>query len=205
MGVGSLEHPLFRALVVCGAALTSVGCGGKTGAEEPATGGASGSGASGGAPAMSGGGYGAVAQAGASGARGVRCPADCESPAQFVCDDYFAGKNCRCKSDGPRSALDCAVEWDFTCAAAQRPSSCGVELVLGPDLDCSCAAGQLHPEDCEHTEQFQCSSYRPYPVGCHCEPNAPLKEEDCTTPARFGCLFYDPPAACSCSEVLPIR
>lgn len=212
MAVGTLEHPLFRTLVVCGASLVSAGCGGRTGSDGSASAGWAGievTGGSGGRSAGQAGEGGLHAGSGSgqgarSGAQGL-CPDHCESPSQFTCDDYRAGINCRCNGAAPKNAEACETRWDFRCATSVRPPECGLPtLTLGPTFGCGCSEG-LRPEDCARTSQFLCEVYTPIAVGCRCDPEAPSVPEDCPSPARFSCQEYDPDIGCSCWEVLPIR
>jgi len=201
MAVGTLEHPLFRTLVVCGASLVSVGCGGRTSDVDRSS--------AGGASEMTGGGGGSSAAAGApgSGAQGgaqALCPHSCETYSQFTCDNYQSGTNCRCDAAAPRSSAECDVHWDFRCTSARMPPGCAPLITLGPSFGCRCSY-ELRPGDCARTSDFQCDQYRPVALGCRCDPTAPSGPADCEPSESFRCEEYDPNVGCRCAHVLPIR
>jgi hypothetical protein len=206
VAAASGEHPLFRTLVVCGASLVGLSCGGRTAADDQPGAGATG------VPEPEsgrGGTRGAGGRDGKGGTDAVNsaetlCPAACASPAQFFCDDFKAGTNCRCNPDAPRTSKECAVHWDFHCASAAAPSRCTGSIAVGPTFGCRCSR-ELRPEDCKHTAHFRCDQYQRVALGCRCDPTAPSKPEDCTPPARFSCSEASPPIGCNCVELVPIR
>ena len=195
MGARSKEHPLLRTLVVCGASLVGLGCGGRAESDGNAQGGGS-------AVAGSGGRAGSSGEAGAT---TVRCPEQCSSPAQYVCEDLAAGTNCRCDVDAPRTADACETIWDFSCKSAVIGAHCAPFIAFGPSLSCECSRERLRPEDCQLTAQFSCSVYGPVAEGCQCDPNAPTRPEDCAAGMQYTCHDRDPDIGCRCAEIALIK
>jgi hypothetical protein len=195
MGARSKEHPLLRTLVVCGASLVGLGCGGRAESDGKADGGGSAVAGSGGHAGGSGG----------AGATTVRCPEQCASPAQFFCDDLSAGINCRCDADAPPSAEACETKWDFSCKSAAIGADCAPFITFGPRLSCECSHERLHPEDCQLTAQFSCAVYYPVAEGCQCNPNAPTGPEECPFGTQYRCEALDPEIGCRCAEIVLIK
>jgi len=203
-GVG--EHPLFRTLVVYGASLVSLSCGGRASPDDEARAGAAGSGGAGSGTAGSAGVGGAgVSGGGHAGAAGTLvCPQSCVAFAEYVCDDYQAGLGCHCDPGAPSSFRECEVRWDFQCTSSVSPAACGGIISIGNSFGCGCVRS-LRPEDCEQPWHFQCDTYYPMGTLCECDPNAPSKPEDCPPPATLICEQKEPPAACHCVESIPIK
>jgi hypothetical protein len=193
MGASSKEHPLLRTLVVCGASLVGLGCGGRTETSGNADGGRS---------AVTG--KGDPAGAGSAAPTTVRCPEQCSSPAQFVCDDLSTGTNCRCDTGAPLTAAACETIWDFGCESAVIGPDCA-PFALGPRLSCTCSTERLRPQDCLSTAQFHCAVFEPLAEGCHCDTNAPMRPEDCIGRQEYDCYDYNPEIGCRCEEFTPIR
>ncbi|HEX2873173.1 MAG TPA: hypothetical protein VHP33_18055 [Polyangiaceae bacterium] len=194
MGAGLKEHPLLRTLVVCGASLAGLGCGGRAEADADASGGRASAGGSGGQAAGS-----------AGAAVSIRCPEQCQSPAQFVCDVASTATGCRCDDQAPLSAAACETIWDFSCKSLALAPDCAPFLGFGPSLSCTCAEGRLHPEDCERTSQFTCSTYGPVADGCQCVLDAPARAEDCPPWTQYSCYKLDPEIGCHCAEIALIK
>lgn len=191
MGARSKEHPLLRTLVLCGASLVGLGCGGRAESDTNANGGRA-SVAGAGGQAAGGGGSGAVS---------IRCPEQCESPAQFVCAASATATGCRCDETAPPSAAACETVWDFNCKSLPLAPDCAPLIAFGPSLACTCAEGQLHPEDCERTSQFTCAVYQPAPEGCRCVPDAPQSAQECPAGMQYSCYERDPDIGCSCARI----
>lgn len=194
MGGRTNEHPLLRTLVVCGASLVGLGCGGQA---------ESGSDTDGGRATIAGTG----GQAGAGGAgAAVSCPLQCSSPAQFTCDDLSTRANCRCDVNAPLTANDCETIWDFSCKSGATGAECGQSVSLfSLSLSCECSAQALRPEHCPSTAQFTCSVYEPVADGCWCDPSAPAGPEDCPDWQEYSCYDYDAEIGCRCIEIARIR
>lgn len=195
MGPSSKEHPLLRTLVVCGASLLGLGCGGQAASDGNADGGRASVGGSGGQTSGSGGGA----------ATPIRCPEQCQAPAQFVCDDASTATNCRCDDEAPLSQAACETVWDFSCEFLALAPDCAPFLTLNPKLACTCAGGQLHPEDCEYTSQFTCAQYTPVADGCRCDADAPKGAQDCPEGMQYRCYQLNPEVGCSCDKIELIK
>lgn len=195
MGPSSKEHPLLRTLVVCGASLLGLGCGGQAASDGNADGGRASVGGSGGQTSGSGGGA----------ATPIRCPEQCQAPAQFVCDDASTATNCRCDDEAPLSQAACETVWDFSCEFLSLAPDCAPFLTLNPKLACTCADGQLHPEDCEYTSQFTCAQYTPVADGCRCDADAPKGAQDCPEGMQYRCYQLNPEVGCSCDKIELIK
>lgn len=195
MGAKSTEHPLLRTLVVCGASLVSLGCGGQTGSDGDASGGGSAAAGSGG---RAGGG-------GQGGGTSVLCPEQCSSPSQFVCDDLSTRTNCRCDAERPLNADACETIWDLSCESAVLSPGCAPFITFGPRYSCECSTQRPHPEDCEHTAQFTCAAYEPVAEGCQCDPNAPTQPEDCAAGLQYRCWSSNPDVGCRCADIALIK
>lgn len=195
MGARSTEHPLLKTLVVCGASLVSLGCGGQTAAELNASRGGSAAGGAGG-------------HAGAGGQGGgtsVLCPEHCSSRAQYVCDDLSARTNCRCDAARPIEADDCESTWDFSCQSGVAAPGCAQFIAFSPSFACECLPERLHPEDCDHTAQFTCTAYEPVAQNCQCVPNAPTQPEQCPAGSQYLCHSSDPDVGCQCAVITLIK
>jgi hypothetical protein len=193
MGARSKEHPLLRTLVVCGASLVGLGCGARTESSGTAEGGSS---------AASGqGGY----AGGAGGAATIRCPEQCSSPAQLVCDDVAKGTNCRCDPDAPLDARACETIWDYGCESATAAPGCAPFIAFSPWISCTCSPDRLRPEDCESPTQFSCPVFEPVADGCYCDASAPRGPADCVGLQEYRCHYYKPDIACRCDKFVPIK
>lgn len=189
------EHPLLRTLVVCGASLAGLGCGGQAEADGDASAGRASVAGSGGQSAGSGG----------AAAATIRCPEQCRAPAQFTCDVASTALGCRCDEEAPLSAAACETVWDFNCKSLALAPDCAPFIAFRPSLSCSCAPGQIHPEDCERTSQFTCTEYEPVPQGCQCVLDAPKRPEDCPAGMQYSCYKFDPEIGCRCAEIARIK
>jgi hypothetical protein len=184
---------LFNAIVVVGSALGGNGCLGRVqdaGTRENATDGGPNDGAQlpgDTAPPHVGGDSGMFFQ--------PPSPDQCGHPAEFTCDSYKGSwyMNCRCVAEAPRDPSDCEDPRQFIC---RTTSGWG----------CQCAATTpLTPAACEHPQQFLCQEYSGMngPVGCVCDPDAPLAPTDCTNnTAEWTCFSYDPPTGCQCVRTI---
>ena len=190
MGAKSKEHPLLRTLVVCGASLVGLGCGARTESSGNAEGGSSAASGQGGV---------------ASGVATVRCPEQCSSPAQYVCDELATGTSCHCDLDAPLRPDACETKWDFTCESVWPNAACEPFIALGPSFACTCSAQRLRPEDCQWTAQFSCSVFQPVAQGCHCDPSAPTGPADCVGRDAYRCYARNPDVGCRCEELTPIK
>ena len=135
---------------------------------------------------------------GAGGSAGARQgPFTCEATTQWHCVNYTTGEGCHCDPSSPKTPEDCESIFAFTCEGDTYATN-----VAAP-MGCSCLENALTPEDCERPEQFNCTHYFTYFVGCACQPGAPLTEADCEDRycTQFQCRSEMPRYGCTCEHL----